>query len=406
MLKLSNMSISNNLPSSKTTFIITCFTLISSILFILNYQSTSTNELLSTASTLTFQIFNFSNPVSHDPPSSNKNTCDIFDGRWVFDDSYPIYAPGSCSYVENEFNCFRNGRPDFGYLKYRWQPYGCDIPRFDAKKMMEMLRGKRLVFVGDSLNRNMCQSLVCSLRMFQGQTFRNKLNYNYYFKDYNCSITLITSPFLVQQRHLPKKNEKLRLDILDGMIYKHRDADFLIFNTGHWWNHNKSRNGENYFQEGDIIHEKMDVGVAYAKALKTWANWVDNNVNTSKTKVFFRGFAQTHFMGGDWDTDGVCHNETEPITDEKLLKPYPFLMQALEKVISEMKTPVTYLNITKLTDYRKDGHPSMYRHRGRKKPRAIQDCSHWCLPGVPDSWNELLFSSLLFSSEGFNRTTY
>jgi len=30
--------------------------------------------------------------------------------------------------------------------------------------MLEMLRGKRMVFVGDSLSRNMWESLVCAVR--------------------------------------------------------------------------------------------------------------------------------------------------------------------------------------------------------------------------------------------------
>ena len=36
-------------------------------------------------------------------------------------------------------------------------------------------------------------------------------------------------------------------------------------------------------------------------------------------------------------------------------------MRALDYVLQEMKTPVVYLNISRLTDYRKDGHPSIYR---------------------------------------------
>lgn len=36
--------------------------------------------------------------------------------------------------------------------------------RLDGKRMLEMLRGKRIAFVGDSLNRNMWESLVCILR--------------------------------------------------------------------------------------------------------------------------------------------------------------------------------------------------------------------------------------------------
>lgn len=72
-------------------------------------------------------------------------------------------------------------------------------------------------------------------------------------------------------------------------------------------------------------------------------------------------------------------------------------MRALERVIQDMKTSVIYLNITKLTDHRKDAHPSIYRTEQTVVHSAVhpEDCSHWCLPGVPDTWNELLYASLL-----------
>ncbi|KAF3772408.1 trichome birefringence-like 1 protein [Nymphaea thermarum] len=67
-----------------------------------------------------------------------------------------------------------------------------------------------------------------------------------------------------------------------------------------------------------------------------------------------------------------------------------------------MKTPISYLNITKMSDYRKDGHPSFYMKpklsaEERKALPKAQDCNHWCLPGVPDSWNELLYAKLLMA---------
>lgn len=80
-------------------------------------------------------------------------------------------------------------------------------------------------------------------------------------------------------------------------------------------------------------------------------------------------------------------------------------MRALEYVLPEMKTPVVYLNISRLTDFRKDGHPSIYRmeyKNDQERTAAVnaQDCSHWCLPGVPDTWNELLYVSLLKTGRG------
>ena len=80
-------------------------------------------------------------------------------------------------------------------------------------------------------------------------------------------------------------------------------------------------------------------------------------------------------------------------------------MRALEPVVRMMRTQVTYLNISRLTDYRKDGHPSIYRKEYKTVEEELaavhsQDCSHWCLPGVPDTWNELLYASLLQVGRG------
>ncbi|KAL6998013.1 Protein trichome birefringence-like 8 [Sarracenia purpurea var. burkii] len=64
--------------------------------------------------------------------------------------------------------------------------------------------------------------------------------------------------------------------------------------------------------------------------------------------------------------------------------------------ISDRK--VQFLNISYLSEFRNDGHPSSHREPGTP-PESPQDCSHWCLPGVPDTWNEFLYAHLL--SKGF-----
>lgn len=68
--------------------------------------------------------------------------------------------------------------------------------------------------------------------------------------------------------------------------------------------------------------------------------------------------------------------------------------EIVESVLSSLRDKVYLLDITLLTQLRKDGHPSIYA----TKDRAFVDCSHWCLPGVPDTWNEILYAVLLNSN--------
>lgn len=105
--------------------------------------------------------------------------------------------------------------------------------------------------------------------------------------------------------------------------------------------------------------------------------------------------------------NGNCLNETEPVMKDKFwesgsdLKMMKILEAELNNLI-ERGVNVQLVNITQLTQYRKDGHPSIHRlfystlkAKQLSNPSRYADCTHWCLPGVPDVWNELLLSYII-----------
>jgi hypothetical protein len=48
------------------------------------------------------------------------------------------------------------------------------------------------------------------------------------------------------------------------------------------------------FEEGATEYEEVDRPVAYTQVLKTWAKWVDRNIDPNRTTVFFMGMSPNH----------------------------------------------------------------------------------------------------------------
>ena len=81
------------------------------------------------------------------------------------------------------------------------------------------------------------------------------------------------------------------------------------------------------------------------------------------------------------------------------------MMKLVEDAVQNLATKglnIQLLNITQLSEYRKDAHLSIYRKHWEpltqqqlSNPIGYADCCHWCLPGVPDTWNEILYAFLV-----------
>lgn len=178
-------------------------------------------------------------------------TCDVFNGRWVTDDSYPLYNNSLCPFVERGFNCQANGRNDTAYMKWKWKPRDCDLPEFKVENVLEILKGKRVVFVGDSMSRTQWESMICMLmtgvkdpstvyEVNKNQISKTIRFLSVRFESFNLTIDFFRSVFLTQQGPAPLNSPKrvktiLKLDKLDDISERWIDSDVIIFNSGQWW---------------------------------------------------------------------------------------------------------------------------------------------------------------------------
>ncbi|XP_058002990.1 protein trichome birefringence-like 3 isoform X1 [Hevea brasiliensis] len=343
--------------------------------------------------------------------------CTVNTGKWVFNKSLePFYTDRSCPYLDRQVSCVKNGRRDFDYRRWEWQPDDCTLPRFNPELALKKLRGKRLMFVGDSLQRGQWQSLVCLVEWLipedKKSLKRGRFLSVFRAKEYDATIEFYWAPYLIESNSDqpiigdPKKRI-LKVDSIEKHAKNWRGVDILVFNSYVWWMSGlRLKTLWGSFANGEEGYEELDTPVAYKIGFKTWANWVDSNIDPNKTRIFFTTMSPTHTRSADWNnTKGIkCFNETKPVTKKRYWGSGSDkrMMSVVASIIGKMKVPVTVLNITQLSEYRIDAHTSVYTETGGKMltdkqkadPLHHADCIHWCLPGVPDTWNQIFLAYL------------
>ncbi|XP_074573067.1 xylan O-acetyltransferase 1-like [Curcuma longa] len=347
-------------------------------------------------------------------------TCDLARGEWVFDDvEYPLYREEDCQDLSRQMSCLQNGRREAAYQKWRWQPAGCSLPKFDAKQLLERLRGKRMLFVGDSINRNQWESLVCLIQAAVPPEGRSRRvagsRIIFTAKDYDASIEFYWAPFLVESNSDDPNFHSIAARIIDAdAIEKHavhwKGADVLVFNTYIWWMNTLEMRVLRPGAKNWTDHDPILRYEAYERVLGTLTNWLDRNVDPVKASVFFMSMSPIHFESSFWgNAAGIkCAKETQPIADMAGVVPGTDMkmFEVAKRVLGSpgRRVPVGFVDVTAMSERRKDAHASVFtvRQGGRlltpeqqARPAEFADCIHWCLPGLPDAWNQVLSAHLL-----------
>ncbi|OEL15864.1 Protein trichome birefringence-like 34 [Dichanthelium oligosanthes] len=306
--------------------------------------------------------------------------CDMSSGRWVYDDgaAYPLYEESACRFMSDQTACEKFGRKDLRYQRWRWQPHACDLPRFDAARLLRRLRHKRLAFVGDSLNRNQWVSMVCLIDTatptLQKSMTNNGSLISLKIHEYNASVDFYWSPLLVESNSdHPVQHRMVDRVVRAGSIAKHArrwaDAEVLVFNSYLWWRRPAIKvlwgSFESAAAEGAhrAAYEVTDGLRAFKLAVRTWSEWLELHVDRARTQLFFTSMSPTHQHSDEWDDGGAsgsnhqCYNETEPIAGEghRGRDTDPAFARAVEAEVArlgERGVAARVLNVTQLSEHR------------------------------------------------------
>ncbi|GLT41878.1 hypothetical protein SLA2020_159100 [Shorea laevis] len=281
------------------------------------------------------------------------------------------------------------------------QQRNCPLPQLDPLKFLETYRDTNIGFIGDSLNKNMFVSLFCTLKGVSSEVKKWRpagADRGFTFLRYNLTIAYHRINLLVRYGRWSASDNGGELETLG---FKEVIELMLMWFAPSKFDPVKSP--KLFFENNLPVIPPIHPDVGLVKALKNMIVFVARGSRPGTIK-FFRTQSPRHFEGVDWNQGGSCQR-LQPLLPEQLSLQIVFQVedlfslknnrinvearmvnQHLYKALGESNFHV--LDITRMSEFRADAHPAT---AGGKKH---DDCMHWWLPGITDTWNDLFVTHL------------
>ncbi|CAA6672627.1 unnamed protein product [Spirodela intermedia] len=350
-------------------------------------------------------------------PETLSAGCNYARGRWVQDARRrPLYSGLECKrWLSPMWACRLTQRTDFSYESFRWQPESCEIQEFDRHSLLTRLRGKTIALVGDSLGRQQFQSLMCMLtggkeapevddvgREFGLVKARGAIRpdgWAYRFSATNTTILYYWSASLCELEPLNRSDPAatryaMHLDRPAAFLRQHIGRfDVLVLNTGHHWNRGKiSGNRWDMYVNGAPLRDRRMAEISGRRISPSTASCGGSTPRSRTTAA--EGLPPEHIP------PALCQRRLELWRQLRQHDPFAERCTGTRRRCRRRCTRRrrrgghgrAAAGHHRISELRDEAHMSNYSLRASSS--GVQDCLHWCLPGVPDTWNEILLAQL------------